>query len=318
MQDKDIESGAHGSSRCAASPRKRFKIRPVYLLVVERVMSFMTFNEIEEINKNIDKISKQRDDIVSQIYRTMLFLASLLILVFLIEINLVAIPNTVWGVKLTFDNAGASAQGQQDAVNNNDMFIFGFLLIGNIIALLFSSAMVKMFMLEYMLDTHSSLRVNGPSRYVANLTYRFYVFVFGLIAEQINAGVPKSVTSVSRLIHGVTVIVLPITFIFLYCSVLLRALFRFWTEVPSGIYLFGTNVEFWYFAILVFFNVLTLSFYAFAFFPCLTRTIPDDELGREIEKRASELWDEAGKPEGKFHEAELLAERQIKLRHHML
>jgi len=300
------------------SLRNGFTIRPVYLLVIERVLSFITLKEIEEIGKNVDKIIKQRDDIVSQIYRTMFFLASLLVLVFLIEINLVAIPSTVWGVKLTFDGIGPPAAGQQDVVNNKDMFIFGFLLIGNIIALLFSSAMVKMFMLEYMLDTYSALQADGPSRYVTGVTYRFYVFIFGLIADQINSGVPRTVTRVARGIHWVTVIVLPITFIFLYCTVLLRALLRFWTEAPSGIHLFGANVEIWYLAILVFFNALTLSLYAFAFFPCVTRTISAQELDREIEKRTNELWEKADKPEGKFHEIELLAQRQIKLRYHML
>src|ERR1700686_4153975 len=116
-----------------------FIIRPVYLLVLEKVLSFISLSEIEEIGKNIDRIMKHRDGIVSQIYKTIFFLVTLLILVFLIEANLIAIPSTVWGVKLTFDAPGASSPAQQDVVNNRDMFIFGFLLVGNIVALLFSS-----------------------------------------------------------------------------------------------------------------------------------------------------------------------------------
>jgi hypothetical protein len=281
-------------------------------------MSFISLSEVDEISKNVDSIIKQRNAIVSQIYKTMLFLVSLLILVFLIEINLVEIPSTVSGVKLTIGNSGAPSQGSQNVVNNVDIFIFGFLLIGNIIALLFSSAIVKMFMLEYMLNTYASLRSNGPGRYVAGIMYRFYVFIFGLIADQIDSGVPKLVTRVSRAIHYITVIVLPLTFIFLYCSVLLHALVRFGTETPSGIKLFGVNVELWYFATLVFFNILTLSFYAFAFFPCTIRMTSVEKLKPQIERRTRELWEAAGKPEGKFRDIELLAERQIKLRNHLL
>lgn len=296
----------------------RFIVRPVYLLVLEKVLSFISLSEIEELGKNIDRIMKQRDDIVSQIYKTMFFLVTLLILVFLIEANLIAIPSTVWGVRLTLDAPGQSLPSQQDVVNNRDMFIFGFLLVGNIVALLFSSAMVKMFMLEYVLDTLSSLQCDGPGRYIASVTQRFYVFTFGLIADQKGSGVPPSVTSASRAIHWITVIVLPITFIFLYCSVLLRALIKFWTEAPSGTNILWISIEHWYFGILIFFNALTLSFYAFSFFPCVTRALSAEELDREIVKRANELWEKAGKPKGKFDEIERLAQRQIKLRYHML
>src|SRR6516164_8805622 len=92
MQGED-QASQNGFSK--SDPRARLgklRIRPVYLIVIERVLSFMTFDDVEQIGKNLDKIIKQRDDIVSQIYRTMLFLASLLILVFLIEINVVEIP----------------------------------------------------------------------------------------------------------------------------------------------------------------------------------------------------------------------------------
>jgi hypothetical protein len=263
MQGED-QASQNGFSK--SDPRARLgklRIRPVYLIVIERVLSFMTFDDVEQIGKNLDKIIKQRDDIVSQIYRTMLFLASLLILVFLIEINVVEIPPTVWGVKLNVPG-GTAAQGQE--VNNQDVFIFGFLLIGNIIALLFSSAMAKMFMLEYMLDIYSSLRASGPTQYIAKLSYRFYVFIFGLIADQAAYGVPKPVAAVSRAIHWITVVVLPITFIFLYCSVLLRALFRFWKEDPFGVDLFGLAVETWYFAFSCFSTSLRC--------PCMRSVLP--------------------------------------------
>jgi hypothetical protein len=295
---------------------RAFRVRPVYLLVVERVLSNISLEEIEEIGKGIDKIVKKRDDIVSQLYRTMFFLASTLILIFLIEINLVAIPSTVWGVRITIDNPPSATEPQQE-VNNQDMFIFGFLLIGNVVALLFSSAMVKAFILEFVLKTYCWLKFDGPSRYISELTYRFYVFVFGLISEQDRAGVPKLITRISGGIHWVTVLVLPLTFIFVYCLVLLRALIRFWTEDPTGIKLLGANVELWYFSILVFFNVLTLSFYVFAFFPCPVSVVSQQHLQALINQRANDLWERAGKPTGKYKEIERIAERQVKLGLHV-
>jgi hypothetical protein len=271
--------------------------------------------DIEDIGKSIDKIVKQRDAIISQIYRTMFFLASLMILIFLIEINLVAIPSTVWGVRLTVDNP--SSASQQDLVNNQDIFIFGFLLIGNIIALLFSSAMVQGFMLEFLLKAYCRLKSDGPCRYVAGATYQFYAFVFGLISEQGRVGVPPLITRISSVIHWVTVVVIPLTFILAYCSVLLLALVRFWTETPTGIKLLGIEVELWYFGILVFFNALTLSFYAFAFFPCLVPMISQQSLQDLIDQRTNSLWESAGKPTGKYKEISQVAERQVKLGLHL-
>ena len=197
------------------------------------------------------------------------------------------------------------------------MFIFGFLLVGNIVALLFSSAMVKMFMLEFVLKTYCWLSSDGPGRYISGVTYRFYVFVFGLIAEQRGAGIPRPITLASSAIHLITVVVLPMTFILVYCTVLMDALVRFWTEKPTGATLLGANVELWYFAILVFFNILTLSFYAFAFFPCPVPAIPAERLRELVAERFNELWELAGRPEGRDQEIRDIAGRQIKLRYHV-
>jgi DUF2934 family protein len=273
------------------------RIRPVYLLVVERVMSRISLDDILEIEKNLDKIAKQRDDIVAQLYKTMLFLSTLMIFIFLIEVNLAGLPETLMGFKLS---------------SSADTAIFGFLLIGNIVALLFSSAMVKMFVLEYVLDSYWALRSEGPRRYIANVTYRFYVFIFDLIGQQTGAGVPKFITRLSRIIHVATVLILPITFISIYCSVLYIALLKFWAQSSTD------RLELWYFAVLVFFNLLTLSLYAFAFFPCPARGLSYDVLESEIKERANALWENAGRPKGRFTEIEQLAERQIKLRHHLL
>jgi hypothetical protein len=225
-------------------------------------------------------------------------------------------PKFLGQVSITIDNLPSATEPQQE-VNNQDMFIFGFLLIGNVVALLFSSAMVKAFILEFVLKTYCWLKFDGPSHYISGLIYRFYVFVFGLISEQDRAGVPKLITTISSGIHWVTVLVLPLTFIFVYCLVLLRALIRFWTEDPTGIKLLGANVELWYFCILVFFNVLTLSFYAFAFFPCPVSVVSQQQLQALINQRANDLWEQAGKPTGKYKEIERIAERQVKLRLHV-
>ena len=178
--------------------------------------------------------------------------------------------------------------------------------------------MVKMFMLEYLIDTYCSLRADGASRYIASVAYRFYVFIFGTISDQKDAGIPRAITLASRAIHWITVVVLPITFIALYCCVLYWALKGFLIGDPSGVDLFGTRIELWYVLVLSFFNLLTLSLYAFAFFPCVTRVLSEEDLARSIEERTNVLWEKAGRPRGSLREIELLAERQIKLRYHML
>ena len=291
---------------------KAIKARPIYLLVVERVLSHIALEELEKLEKNLDKIAKKRDDIVSQLYRTMFFLASLLILIFLIEINLIAIPSTVWGVRITVDKSSSLAQSE-DVVNNQDILIFGLLLIGNIVALLFSSAMVKGFMLEYIIKTYYSLTADVPDRFIAGATYRFYVFVFGLIAEQKQLGMPKVIRQIAEGIHWTTVVVLPLTFICLYCFVLGRALTLFWNKSPGGIDLLGINIEMWYFWVLVFFNAVTLSFYAFAFFPYPIPVISYERFQELVKQRANDLWEQAGRPSHKQQEIELLAERQVRL-----
>jgi hypothetical protein len=297
------------------SLRAAFRVRPVYLLVVERVLANLSLEEIEEIGRGIDKLVQQRDAIVAQLYRTMLFLASLMILIFLIEINLVAIPSTVWGVQLTLENSPPTIQ--EDRVNNQDIFIFGFLLIGNIIALLFSGAMVKGFMLEFLLKAYCWLKAEGPCRYVGGLTCRFYAFVFELISEQECVGVSTLITRIAKIVHIIMVVVLPLTFIFLYCSVLLVALVKFWSGPPTSAKLLGASLEVWYFWSLVFFNTLTLSVYAFAFFPCLVPAMPRQRLQQLVEQRATQLWELAGKPAGKYKKIDQVAERQIKLSLHL-
>jgi hypothetical protein len=281
----------------------RIRVRPVYLLVVQRVLSRASLNELDEIAKNIDKLVKQRDEIVSQIYKTMFFLATLLILVFLIEINLVtAATSLVPGVTLRYDQ---------------DLFVFGGLLIGNIVALLFSSAMVKMFVLEYLLATYNWLTYEGASRYISSVSSRFYVYIFESIADQIDS-LPRSVTAIARAIHWMTVIILPITYICFYCYVLGHALLAFYSKKPSGVELFGASAEFWYLAVLLFFNGVTLSLYAFAFFPWFSCALGPRQLEKEVDERANVLWEQSGKPDERLADIRRLAERQIRLRYHMV
>jgi hypothetical protein len=291
---------------------RRFRVRPVYLLVIEQVLSRINLDEIKQIGTNIDTIVKQRDAIVSQIYKIMFFLASLMIFIFLIEIKFVDPSEGFVSLKFKVADEG--------------MFIFGFLLIGNIVALLFSSAMVKMFMLEFILKTYCWLNFDGPGRFIAGVAYRFYVFVFGLITEQNRAGIPRPISRIAGAIHLVTVVILPLSFIFAYCSVLWRALARFWaapTQLPGigaapvHAQLLGIGVETWYFYVLVFFNLITLSFYAFAFFPCPVFPICGRRLQELTVERANELWELAGKPKGRDSEISLIAERQIRLRFHL-
>jgi hypothetical protein len=88
--------------------------------------------------------------------------------VFLLEIKAVSFKTELWGMQLNADQ---------------DELIFGLLLLGNLIALLFATAMMKGFMLEFMLKGYFYICGTGNSQFVTGLAHRFYPFTFGLIAE---------------------------------------------------------------------------------------------------------------------------------------
>jgi hypothetical protein len=298
---------------------------PLYLSVIERTVSEFNLTDIDEVTNNIDKITKQRDDIVSQLYRTMKFLATVMILVFLLEIKAVAFKGEIWGLNLKAD------QGE---------LVFGLLLMGNLIALLFATAMMKMFMIEFILRSYLYLREEATNLFVFGLTYRFYAFTFGLIADQSTRGVPKGITVPSRFIHAATIILLPLTYILAYVGVLFIALRGFWKDafalppingyplhyqdiivafqslwenVPTVPVILGRQPQFWYFVLLCLFNLLTLSVYAFVFFPCRRPTLPRTSITQLTANKAYQLWDAAGQPTGRDRETWLIAERQVKM-----
>src|SRR5580658_219043 len=105
------------------------RLAPLYLIVIERIVSELSLDDLNVIENSLDRFTKQRDDIVSQIYRTMRFLATAMILVFLLEIKAVSFNGVFWGLNLNADESE---------------LIFGLLLLGNLIALLFATAMMKM------------------------------------------------------------------------------------------------------------------------------------------------------------------------------
>jgi hypothetical protein len=64
---------------------------------------------------------------------------------------------------------------------------------------------------------------------------------------------------------------------------------------------------------LIFFNIYTLSIYAFSFVPCFVRRIAIGDGEAPIRARAYELWEGAGSPDGRSTEIWLLAEKQVRL-----
>jgi hypothetical protein len=310
------------------------RFAPLYSLVVERLVSELSLDDLGLIESNLDKLMKQRDEIVSQIYRTMRFLATVMILVFLLEIKAVSFKGELWGMNLNAD------RGE---------LIFGLLLIGNVIALLFSTAMMRMFIIEFVLKSYLYLRGEGNRLFVNGISYRFFAFTFGLIAEQKTNGLSKSVTIPSQISHAATIVILPLTYILSYVVVLGIALFGFWRpEVTSVLhaayppsfsyinipvsalsvvtaptspaltpYLLGYRPELWYLVVLLAFNLLTLSVYMFVFFPCRRPTIPRSDIQRLTEDKAYRLWDGAGHPMGRDLELWVIAERQIKVMYNL-
>jgi hypothetical protein len=305
----------------------RARLAPLYLAIVERTVAELSLADLDGIENKIDKLTKQRDEIVSQIYRTMRFLATVMILVFLLELKAVSFKGELWGMNLKADQSE---------------LIFGLLLIGNLIALLFATAMTKMFMLEFVLKSYFYLRDEGNSLFITGIAYRFYAFTFGLIGERSNNSLPSTITRPSRVIHALTIILLPLTYIFAYTAVLLLALQSFSQSPlngppvslpPSVIHLlapfaplkdflspslasnliFGHRPQFWYFVLLCLFNLLTLSVYAFVFFPCKRPKLSKAQMPQLIAEKAYRLWDGAGRPEGRDDEIWLIAERQLKM-----
>jgi hypothetical protein len=306
------------------------RLAPLYLIVIERIVSELSLDNLNVIENSLDRFTKQRDDIVSQIYRTMRFLATAMILVFLLEIKAVSFNGVFWGLNLNADESE---------------LIFGLLLLGNLIALLFATAMMKMFMIEFVLKSYFYLRGEGHKLFVAGIAHRFFAFTFGLIAEQRAIGLSKKITIPSHINHALTIILLPLTYILAYLAVLFIALRGFWRHIhpslpsslPSSVHqslislVTSNNVcvsnvntsefsfflphqpQFWYLLLLFMFNLLTLSVYAFVFLPLLRPPATKADMGRLTAEKAYRLWDGAGRPSGRDLEIWLIAERQIRV-----
>lgn len=275
------------------------KFVPLYLLVIEAVISNLTLKDFEALKENALAIAKQRDDIVAQMYKSLRFLATLMILIFLMEMKVVTIPTSVWSVHIR-----ASAP----------TIIFGLLLIGNVVALLLSSAMMKMFMLEFILKHYASFREEGAKSFFSGLAYRFYAFTFGVVSEHGGETVPIIIRKLAHIIHIITVIMLPILYIAAYNIVLSRAIIDLYESEPS-ILIFEISIESWYIFILMIFNMLTSSFYIFVFFPCHKKKISADTADNIIKYRAYRLWETAECPDNRELEIWLLAEKQVRLQY---
>jgi Protein of unknown function (DUF2934) len=190
------------------------------------------------------------------------------------------------------------------------------------------------------LKSYFYLRGEGRKLFVTGIAYRFFAFTFGLIAEQRVIGLPTKITVLSNINHAMTIILLPLTYILVYLTVLFIALRGFWRNIhpslPSSVhqalllspasgnvFVPNTNtgfsfflphqLQFWYLLVLCIFNLLTLSVYAFVFLPLPRPAFAKADMGRLTAEKAYSLWDAAGRPSGRDLEIWLIAERQIKV-----
>jgi hypothetical protein len=298
---------------------------PVYLLYVDDTITRATKSDLDELAKNIDKYVKVRDDLVGRIEKAMLFLATVLILIFFVLLRIIDVPKML---NIEFTNNRRQVY-----------FVFTFLLIGNIVALLYSTAMLKMFMMESLIDRFSSIYYTPTYKSLNEILLRFFTFTYELISEQASGFVPRSVRRVSRILHYFTTFLIPTGYMAFYIFVLWIGL-SYIADTQSNHNVRSTHwpvikdikllemadsskpandeiskeerkILFW---ALVGFNAVTLPIYAFTFLPVPVRRLSENEFFEKVKKRANEIWEEEGCPEGRAAEHWSKAEQEVRLR----
>jgi hypothetical protein len=150
-----------------------FAVRPLYRHVVATMMHSLSLDQVAKIEGNMSILIKQRDDNVLRMYRTLLLLATLLLLIFLMENNIVDISK----------KTDVTLSGIPFTVENRDLFIFVALLVGNFVALMHSTIFVKMFMLEAFIEIFSGLSDELRTGHIQQFSYGFPAFLYGFISR---------------------------------------------------------------------------------------------------------------------------------------
>jgi hypothetical protein len=275
----------------------RYTWRPLYLFIVGRVLAGIDMHQIESLTQNLEKLTKQRDEIAARIEKIMLFLVSTLLVIFLVIYDVVSDSPGLFGFK----------------ISSKIYFIFFFLLVGNLIALLHAGAMLKMFILEGIISFSVDDASNSPDQPISFITSRFFTFSYKFISRQDNSVVQYPIRLIAKIINIVMNIFIPITYMSFYVYVLAVSLKLIWyfpvaadnnLPMPPVELLCGT---------LLLANAITLFVYAFMFVPIPVKRLEPDELQIALERRAYALWERNGCPNG-LHEMHWnLAEKQIRL-----
>ena len=273
------ERGARGGARawataCRAGLR-RYSWSPVYALVVENSIAHASAADLEDLAGNIDKYVKMRDELATRIEKSMIFLATVLVLVFFVLLRIIDTPKI-----LDIEFSGSD--------HRRVYFVFAFLLIGNIIALLYATAMLKMFMVETLIGRFIALSYRETYQPFAAILFRFFPFSYALIAREVGRSTPRFIVRLGSGLNVFTTVGLPILYMAFYAAVLVQGLnyirsadsdaprppgqsvetvttARAMPDDTAGI---TRDVLFWTLTVA---NAITLPVYLFTFLPVPTR-----------------------------------------------
>lgn len=207
-------------------------------------------------------LAKARDELVKRTERYMLFLASVLIVIFLVINELIQVPK-IFGIEF---NSNGPGDGTATAmrIDGHILFAFGFLLIGNLIALLHSGAMLKLFLAESLLQRSLKITHEGRDRVLALVALAFFPYIYRVIDETIDLHSDRSLRALNRFCHVATIVSVPFTYIGFYLLVLLQGLWMMWQHE-------SIVVSVGFVAVLLLANAVTLTLHAYTFLPRVVR-----------------------------------------------
>ncbi len=195
---------------------------------------------------------ERRDKLVHRTERYMLFLVSILILIFL-EINDIIRITTLFGLNLEAVS--------KEFIDGRTLFVFGFLLIGNLIALLHSGAMSKFFLLERLIERSIKEAYVGREQIISLVAMSFFPLVYNVLAGYTNSlKIKPGILAYIQYCHYATLIMAPLAYIIFYLVVLFQGLVML---TKSDSYFVSVG----FVAILIVANLITLPLHAFTFFP---------------------------------------------------
>jgi hypothetical protein len=297
-----------GAKRMSLRKIKAYRWPAVYTLIVEDAMAGVTQDELSKIDEHLEDLVKIRDELVRRIEKSMMFLATLLIFIALVEANIITTLK-ILGLEFT--------------ASQTIYFVFFGLVIGNLVALLNSTAMFKMFIVESLIEHFIDVRYDRGYRRFIGILVRFFAFSYKVFFRDISGAVPAVIARLSAILHRFTVVLLPFAYILCYLLVLVGGLeYIKYSNVEQQPTSHGDQVVPQYpitqgernllFGSLLALNFITLPIHLFTFFPVPIQQLSNEEYNRKVSLRAYELWEESGRPVGRDVEQWFQAEREIR------